>query len=177
MPACSKAERFAEIAQTLGIPADYGKTRRLKLQREAREQDLRQVGETLDGREVLLEWNAASAWKAMSRAAERLNVTLIPLSGFRSIDRQVEIIRRKLAAGEAIESILKLVAAPGYSEHHSGRAVDIGTPGERPLEESFAATEAFRWLERHAGEFEFSLSYPAENEHGIAYEPWHWRFR
>jgi D-alanyl-D-alanine carboxypeptidase len=113
----------------------------------------------------------------MRAAAERDGIALIPVSGFRSVARQTLIIRRKLAAGQRIDAILKLVAAPGYSEHHTGRALDIGTPGQPLLEESFAGTPAFKWLRRHASRFHFTLSYPRRNPHGIAYEPWHWCYR
>jgi len=51
-------------------------------------------------------------------------------------------------------------AAPGYSEHHTGRAIDIGASGEPPLTETFEHTAAFRWLARRGGEFGFRLSYP-----------------
>lgn len=104
-------------------------------------------------------------------------VELLPLSGFRSIARQTRLIRAKLAGGQAIADILRTVAAPGYSEHHTGRAIDIGSPEHIELDEDFARTRAFRWLKAHAGRFGFSLSYPRGNPHGIAYEPWHWCWR
>ncbi|HPF74253.1 MAG TPA: D-alanyl-D-alanine carboxypeptidase family protein, partial [Xanthomonadaceae bacterium] len=64
--------------------------------------------------------------------------------------------------------------APGFSEHHSGNALDIGTPDEPPAEESFENTAAFDWLCENAPNFGFQLSYPRNNPHGIVYEPWHW---
>ena len=48
---------------------------------------------------------------------------------------------------------------------------------ELPLEESFAQTKAFSWLERHEGSFGFTLSFPKDNRHGFIYEPWHWCWR
>jgi LAS superfamily LD-carboxypeptidase LdcB len=42
------------------------------------------------------------------------------------------------------------------------------------LDEEFAATVAYRWLEEHAPGFGFTLTYPRGNPHGIGYEPWHW---
>ena len=70
----------------------------------------------------------------------------------------------------------KYFAAPGCSEHHTGRAIDIGSPGNEALEEDFALTPAFRWLEQHAGNHGFILTYPQGASHGIGYEPWHWCF-
>ncbi len=157
----------------LGIPADYGARRRLPLQVEATE--LVPVVGSTDGRQIRLVPEVAAAWKAMRDAASGEGITLQALSGFRSLKRQTEIIQGKLAAGHTIDEILKTVAAPGYSEHHTGRAIDIGVPGEPPLTEDFAKTPAFRWLKGHAHDFGFKLSYPRNNLNGFAYEPWHWR--
>ena len=96
------------------------------------------------------------------------------MSGFRSVSRQTEIFRSKLAVGEPAVRILSYVAAPGFSEHHTGRALDIGSPEHNELDEAFGDTGAFRWLEQNAARFGFTLSYPRGNPHGIAYEPWHW---
>ncbi|MSU70488.1 MAG: D-alanyl-D-alanine carboxypeptidase family protein, partial [Opitutaceae bacterium] len=94
--------------------------------------------------------------------------------GFRSVAFQANIIREKLAGGEPISRILKLVAAPGFSEHHTGQAIDIGSPDFPVVDERFALTAEFRWLKKNAARFGFHLSYPRRNPHGIVYEPWHW---
>jgi zinc D-Ala-D-Ala carboxypeptidase len=159
----------------LGIPPDYGRKRGLALQPEATE--LVSVGENPEGKEVKLTAAAAAAWVDMRDGAFEAGITLVPISGFRSVARQSEIIRAKLEAGLAIDDILKVVAAPGYSEHHTGRAIDIGAPGEPPLTERFAETPSFSWLEAHAPDYGFTLSFSRDNPHGIAYEPWHWCFR
>jgi D-alanyl-D-alanine carboxypeptidase len=86
------------------------------------------------------------------------------------------IFARKLARGLSVEDILQVNAAPGFSEHHGGCALDLGTPGEPPAEESFEATPAFDWLQANAGGYGFLMSYPRGNPHGIIHEPWHWRF-
>ena len=112
----------------------------------------------------------------MRDAAAASGVALVAISGFRSIGRQAEIIKGKLEAGEMIDTVLGTIAAPGYSEHHTGRAIDIGTPGSPPLTEEFGRTGAFAWLRAHAQRYGFRLSYPSGNAHGIAYEPWHWLF-
>jgi len=69
-------------------------------------------------------------------------------------------------------------APPGYSEHHTGYAIDIGD-GKAPathVEESFGKTEAFAWLEENAARYNFELSFAENNAQGISYEPWHWRY-
>jgi D-alanyl-D-alanine carboxypeptidase len=120
---------------------------------------------------------AARAWRAMRRAAAGDGIVLESISGYRSHDYQLGIFERKLARGQALAQILAVNAAPGYSEHHGGDALDIGTPGEPPAEESFEHTPAFAWLAAHARDHGFAMSYPRGNPHGIVYEPWHWRHR
>lgn len=154
------------------IPQDYGVARRLRRQREARQLVL--VARSPAGRDIRLTPRAASAWQKMKDAAACDGIELIPLSGFRSVARQTEIIREKLAGGETVDEVLRFVAAPGYSEHHTGRAIDIGSPEDSDLDEGFARTPAFRWLKAHASHFGFTLSFPRGNPHGIGYEPWHW---
>lgn len=117
---------------------------------------------------------AAKSWRAMRRAARADGIVLEAISGYRSHDYQLGIFRRKLARGQTVAEILKVNAAPGFSEHHGGLAMDISAPGEPAAEESFEATPAFAWLCRKAGDFGFRMSYPRDNPHGIVYEPWHW---
>jgi D-alanyl-D-alanine carboxypeptidase len=118
-------------------------------------------------RALWLQASAAAAWMRMRAAALRDGIALEAISGYRSHAYQLGIFRRKLARGLSLAQILEVNAAPGYSEHHSGCALDIGTPGEPPAEESFERTPAFDWLMRNAGEFGFVLSYPRDNPHGI----------
>ncbi|MBA4136627.1 MAG: D-alanyl-D-alanine carboxypeptidase [Opitutus sp.] len=166
--------RVAELWTRLGIPVDYPRVRGLPLQREAIRLVL--VGRAPDdGKAVRLTPRAAAAWKKMRAAAETDGMTLLPLSGFRSVARQTTIIRAKLKTGRPLADILRFVAAPGCSEHHTGRAIDIGSPDESEhFEAAFEKTKEYRWLKRRAGEFGFRLSYPKNNPHGIGYEPWHW---
>lgn len=166
------ADRIAAELASLGIAANYGAARQLKLQPEAAE--LVTARTLKDGRELKLTPATAAAWQAMTGAASAEGLTLLLISGFRSVAYQRGILERKLGEGQTLEQILKVNAAPGFSEHHTGRAVDIGTPGCPPLSEAFEATEAFGWLARRAAEFGFTLSFPRGNPHGVIYEPWHW---
>jgi zinc D-Ala-D-Ala carboxypeptidase len=169
--------KLTRIHRELGIPASYAVDRRLAPHFDAVETDLLDVGINDEGRPIRLIRPAAEAWVRMRQAAARNDVELVPVSGFRSIARQTEIFREKLAAGNRLEDILRYVAAPGFSEHHTGRALDIGSPEHIELDEDFARTGAYAWLESNAGEYGFTLSYPRDNPHGIGYEPWHWYWR
>lgn len=164
----------ALIAAELGISAAALVARGLPACEQARCLALAEVGD--DGRQHLLSEAAATAWQALKAAAATDGVALHIVSSFRSIDRQAEIIRRKLDAGQPIEEILTVCAPPGYSEHHTGRALDVSTPGVAALVVEFAQTPAFAWLAAHADDFGFRLSYPDGNAQGFAYEPWHWCF-
>ena len=164
-----------ERLDALGLEHDYGARTGLSL--EAEPGSLAFAGFDRYRRPLWLTDAAAHAWNRMHRAALRDDIVLDAISGYRSHDYQLGIFRRKLARGQSIDQILAVNAAPGYSEHHSGEALDIGTPGEPPAEETFETTPAFAWLSTHANAFGFVLSYPRDNPHGIVYEPWHWRYR
>ncbi|MDA8384469.1 MAG: D-alanyl-D-alanine carboxypeptidase family protein [Betaproteobacteria bacterium] len=167
--------RIAAAAAALGLPMEQIRARGLPVCGEA--VDLVVVETDLYGRAQSLAPEAAAAWWRMKAAAEAAGLGLHVVSGFRSFDRQTSIIRRKIEAGQALSEILKVSAPPGYSEHHTGLAVDIATPGCPPFEEPFAGTQAFAWLGTHAGTYGFHLSFPRDNAYGYAYEPWHWCYR
>lgn len=165
--------KLLALWQRLGVPADYIQRALPRIQREAPR--LVRIGRAADDRRLLrLSPGAAKAWRRMQQSAAADGVALLPLSAFRSVARQTLIIRRKLARGQTIAEILQVNAVPGCSEHHTGRALDLGSPEHLRLEASFERTEAFRWLKRHAREHGFRLSYPRNNLSGIDYEPWHW---
>jgi len=156
----------------LRIPRDYGRNPRRPKFREAAA--LIEVEPNLVGTMQRLAPETAAAWREMKRSAAAAQVQLLLVSGFRSIGHQAEIIRRKLAAGQSIDAILAVNAAPGFSEHHTGRAVDIATPGTRPLTAEFDGSAAFQWLQANAEEFGFRMPYGHGNRFGFEYEPWHW---
>ena len=164
-----------ELHQELGIPDDYGLDGSRPVFEEAA--DLVEVGPNLVGRMQRLAPKAARMWAEMVDAAADEGVVLLIVSGFRGFDYQARLIRKKINAGQEVSEILKVNAAPGFSEHHTGRAVDIATPGSRPLTEEFEGSDAFRWLTENAARFGFSMTYPRNNAYGFIYEPWHWAQR
>jgi D-alanyl-D-alanine carboxypeptidase len=123
--------------------------------------------------------DAAEELLAMQRDAASSGVDLVVLSAFRSIPMQNSIFfgvkseRNQNARERAMVS-----APPGFSEHSTGYAVDLGD-GRAPathLSPSFDQTAAFTWLAAHAARYHFILSFPKGNAQGVSYEPWHWRF-
>ena len=168
-------KKIAALHDSLGIPGGYGQARRLPLQMEASE--LVSIGADIYQREQRLLPEAAIAWQSMRESAWGEGVELQVVSAYRSVGYQEGILRRKLKIGQEIGEILQVSAAPGFSEHHTGRAVDITTPGSPVLEEEFERSEAFAWLTDHAADFGFHMTFPRGNPHGVAYEPWHWAWR
>ena len=161
-----------ELHTELGIPADYGQSGQKPLYDEAVE--LVDVGPNLVGRMQRLTPGAAVSWQEMLTAARNEGITLLIVSGFRDFQYQASLIRKKINAGQSLSEILEVNAAPGFSEHHTGRAIDIASPGSRPLTEEFERSEAFAWLQQNAANYGFSMTYPRDNPQGFIYEPWHW---
>lgn len=167
--------RIRDTLIELGADGDLVARRKLPAHPDARY--LVGVGLGTDGRDKFLTPAAAAAWAAMRDAAGAQGVELLLISAFRSFDYQRKLIRYKLDKGRALDEVLAVNAPPGCSEHHTGRAVDIGFTGMPALEEAFETTPAFAWLRRHAADFGFRLSFPRGNRYGYLYEPWHWYFR
>ena len=136
------------------------------------------VAVTPDGK-ILLRKAAAEKFKQMSAAARREGVNLHLISGFRSVDDQNYLFFKiKEQRAQNTTQRAEVSAPPGFSEHHTGYAVDIGDSNvpATHLETTFEKTAAFRWLSKNAAKYSFELSFPKDNAQGISYEPWHWRF-
>jgi D-alanyl-D-alanine carboxypeptidase len=164
-----------DLVARLGIDLAAIAARGLPFHSEA--DNLVSIGLDIENREQWMTPEAAAAWRTMQNAAAADGVTLVVVSAFRSVAQQTSIIERKIARGLTFDAILVASAPPGFSEHHTGRAIDIGTPGSAALEEEFADTTAFQWLMVNAARFGFSLSYPRNNRYGFLFEPWHWLHR
>jgi D-alanyl-D-alanine carboxypeptidase len=163
-----------EVNRGLGIPSDYAAKHNLVPLPEGK--DLVQAPRDVYGRKVEMVAPAAAALKRMFAAAARDGVKLQTVSGFRSMNYQTGLIRRKLKKGMTIQKALSINAVPGYSEHQTGCAVDLTTPGVPAADGSFAKSPAFTWLQQHGATFGFHLSFPPGNPYGYEYEPWHWRY-
>ena len=168
-------QQLREIHASLGIPATYYKNTTLACYSVPTE--LVSIGTDVFGRPQKLEQRAATAWFAMLKHVESDGITLQVVSAYRSAEYQAEVIQRSLDKGGRIEEILQRIAAPGYSEHQSGRALDLTTPGYEPVEEEFEESKAFIWLTQFARQHGFEMSYPRNNPFGVIYEPWHWCYR
>lgn len=125
---------------------------------------------------------AQASLNAMMAKAKAEGVQLGVVSAFRSLEDQDYLyFKVKAERGQSAKTRAEVSAPPGYSEHHTGYAVDLidESKPNTHLEESFETTAAYQWLEKNAAFFNFELSFP-KNADGtpplVAYEPWHWRY-
>jgi D-alanyl-D-alanine carboxypeptidase len=136
------------------------------------------VGVTPDG-QIRLRKAAARKFIQMQADARANGIILVPISGFRSVAEQEALFFKvKEQRNQNPTKRAEVSAPPGYSEHHTGYAIDIGD-GKTPatnLSRSFENTTAFKWLKNSANRYSFELSFPPNNSQGVSYEPWHWRY-
>lgn len=133
---------------------------------------------TADGR-IRLRTAAAEKFQLMAADARRQGIILAPLSGFRSqADQEHLFFDIKAERSQPATQRAEVSAPPGYSEHHTGYAVDIGDANAPAthLQVEFAETPAFEWLEENANRYGFEMTFYEDNDQGVAFEPWHWRF-
>ncbi len=144
--------------------------------KEAPPEDLQPISN--DG-SLLMRQAAARAFLDMKEAAQSQGVYLVPISGFRSEeDQKYLFFEVKAQRGEVTTERAEVSAPPGYSEHHTGYAVDIGDANlpATDLSPNFENTPAFQWMKENAAYYSFEISFPEGNTQGVTYEPWHWRF-
>ncbi len=78
--------------------------------------------------------------------------------------------------------VKKFVAVPGYSEHHTGLAIDICLKKDGELvydnDKMIAEKEIFSKIHAKLADYGFILRYPKDREDstGYTYEPWHLRY-
>ncbi|MBI3321993.1 MAG: M15 family metallopeptidase [Candidatus Omnitrophica bacterium] len=127
--------------------------------------------------------NVLASYQRMMEAMEAaIGKRLLVESGYRSPAYQLYLFLFYLPKHDySITETNRFVALPGHSEHGypPRQAIDFinhdGINGEDHPEECEALPE-YRWLQQHAAEFGFTLSYPRDNPYHTAFEPWHWHW-
>ncbi len=146
---------------------------------EADEARLEPIGEHPGtGKVVKLLRPAAQAFLEMQQAALQEGIWLIPVSGFRDNARQTAHFRRAVRKYGSQRKAARWVAAPGFSHHEAGLAVDLGdgTAPQCRVRRCFRKTAAYLWLAENGERFGFQLNQPRNSRPGPPREPWHWRF-
>ncbi|AWY20022.1 D-alanyl-D-alanine carboxypeptidase family protein [Moraxella bovis] len=142
--------RYADADPSDLVPSGYGSDPKFKIHRAAK-----------------------PALQEMIKAARADGVTLTPGSILRTSSRQAQIVANKKKQGQSAKQIYHTSSHPGYSEHHTGLAVDFS-----PIDHSFAKTAGYRWLQQHAHEYGFYQTFTPDYSRysGVSEESWHWRF-
>lgn len=102
-------------------------------------------------------------------------------SCYRSIDDQ-QNIWNEFQEKYGLDYVKKYVAVPGYSEHHTGLAIDIMLEKDGKEvsgnDEMLKEVEIFKYIHKKLSDFGFILRYPLGKEEitGYGYEPWHLRY-
>lgn len=116
---------------------------------------------------------AAEKLRQMIADARNQGVTLTIGSAFRSVDYQRGIVQRKKAAGQSARQIYFVSSHPGFSEHHTGLAIDF-----TPINHGFAKTAGFGWLKNNAYKYGFEQTFTPDYSRatGVSEESWHWKY-
>ena len=129
--------------------------------------------------DLKLQPDAQAELTAMIAKAKAEGIKLGIVSGFRTIEDQDYLyFDVKAERGESAKTRAEVSAPPGYSEHHTGYAVDFidESKPDTHVEKSFETTPAFRWLKKNAAFYNFEMSFPDDPSSPLSYEPWHWRY-
>ena len=105
---------------------------------------------------------------------KRVNV----VSGYRTEEEQEKLFREEVAEKGEKEAE-KWVNRPGYSEHHTGLAVDLSLFfAEDGSSARFDGEGDYAWFRENSWRYGFILRYTAEKQAitGISPEPWHFRY-
>lgn len=98
-------------------------------------------------------------------------------SAYRSMEYQ-QSVWNEMAELNGTEYAEKYVASPGYSEHHTGLAVDMSIFYEDGSEGSFSESENAVWMNANAYHYGFVRRYAEDkiSVTGISNEAWHFRY-
>lgn len=116
---------------------------------------------------------ALNAFIKMAKDAEKAGLGLVINSSYRSYQDQVDIAETYQGLyGD--DYVTKYVAKPGFSEHQTGLAFDIGSTTSN----IFANSKEYTWMLENAYKYGFILRFPQKYEDitGFRSEPWHYRY-
>lgn len=132
---------------------------------------------TFGERIIYLEEKTAKAFEIMCEVARTQGIWLYAKQGYRSQDDQRRLIQYYTEKDGAEAAALRC-APPGYSEHHSGLAIDVNGGVYKDGKKVKDSPSAWAWVHDHCYEFGFFLKNLPGKEHitGTRAEPWHVRY-
>ena len=116
------------------------------------------------------------AFKEMYNDAVKVGLYPYIQSPYRSYSRQSTLYNNYVSRdGKTLADTYS--ARPGYSEHQTGLAMDLGTKQNHSIS-AFENSKEFTWVKENAYKYGFILRYPKGKEYitGYMYEPWHYRY-
>ncbi|MBR3661499.1 MAG: M15 family metallopeptidase [Bacilli bacterium] len=130
--------------------------------------------ESFSKEDMFLNRECKDAFIKMAHDAEALGYNIRAISTYRTIDYQ-ENLYNNYVKNDGLEKADTYSARPGYSEHHTGLAIDIDN---KVLSfNNFENTKEFNWMMDNAYKYGFILRYPKDSSiTGYIYEPWHYRY-
>ena len=133
-----------------------------------------------DNNKVLLETEAFYYYEQLKDYLKTIGIEIAINEAYRSIEDQEKIVEEFKNIYDE-EKLYKKVAMPGYSEHHTGLAIDIGLIFDKKEEEEEnikIRENLYQEMHKHLSKFGFILRYPKGKEEitGYSYEPWHIRY-
>lgn len=119
--------------------------------------------------------DTGEAYKKMRDDARLAGYRIRVVSGYRSVEYQKNLYNSYLAT-DTKENVDRYSARPGYSEHHTGMAMDIF--GSRDGLREFENTPEYEWVRDNCYKYGFIIRYLKEAEDITGYdaEPWHLRY-
>ncbi len=125
---------------------------------------------------VELRKEAASYLEAMAKDASSEGLIFSVSSGHRGYYDQAYLYEYWSRQNDSPAEADSVSARPGYSEHHTGLAVDLMV--ESCTLECFGTTEQYKWLKANAQNYGFIERYPDGLASITGYQPetWHWRY-
>jgi len=119
--------------------------------------------------------DTVSAFEKLCSDASKENLTIRAVSAYRTYAYQ-ENLYNKYVAQDGKSDADKYSARPGFSEHHTGLAIDV--MGGTTVYTKFDTTSEYTWLSKNAHLYGFIIRYQKDKTDitGYKYEPWHIRY-
>ena len=169
---CEKKEKYDYLVlvnKYSKLPDDWEKNVKLVTTKNAWKEDIK------------IEKEAFSQYKELKKALEKEGVTIELDSVYRSVKEQQKLWD-DWTKEKGIDYVKKYVAVPGYSEHHTGLAVDICLRKGKKLvaenDDMIADRKTFAKIHKKIADYGFILRYLENRDDitGYSYEPWHLRY-
>lgn len=133
--------------------------------------------------DIKVEKEAYKQYRKLEKALKKEGITIELDSVYRSVEAQQQLWDEWSADPEkGPDYVKKFMAVPGYSEHHTGLAIDVCLRINGELvydnDEMIAQKEIFKKIHNKLADYGFILRYPENGEAktGYTYEPWHFRY-